>query len=86
MAKEPLAGGSPGARLLPPDTEENLQELSRPGMDDYLPLCCQRGSNTAMLRGPAINPMRWFKIITWPGRRKLYCEENGGLCRGWQAG
>lgn len=56
-------------RLLPPDTEENLQELFKEkDWTDYLPIVLPTEERVAaMLKGTSHRPEELVKTIAWPG-------------------
>jgi hypothetical protein len=70
--EEQLTGLPEGAvepRLLPPDTEENLQELFKEkDWTDYLPVTMPTEERvTAMLKGTSHTPDEVVKVLSWPG-------------------
>jgi hypothetical protein len=65
-------------RLLPPDTEDNLQELFKANdWTDYLPVVLPTEERVAaMLRGTSHQPYEVIKTIAWPGGgRRLTVEK-----------
>jgi hypothetical protein len=71
--KEKISGPPPEAkvepRLLPPDTEENLQQIFKDNdWTDYLPIILPTEERVAaMLKGTSQPPDKVIKKINWPG-------------------
>ena len=84
-ADEQLTGLPEGAlepRLLPPDTEENLQEFFK-GKDwtDYLPVVLPTEERVAaMLEGTSHKPDEVVKTIMWPGGGQQLTVEKVAVC------
>jgi len=84
-ANEQLTGLPEGAlepRLLPPDTEENLQEFFK-GKDwtDYLPVVLPTEERVAaMLEGTSHKPDEVVKTIMWPGGGRQLTVEKVAVC------
>jgi hypothetical protein len=80
-ADEQLTGLPVSARepqLLPPDTEENLQQFFKSrDLTDYLPVTLPTEDKVAaMLKGSSHNPAEIVKTLTWPGGgRQLTVEK-----------
>jgi hypothetical protein len=80
-ADEQLTGLPPSAlepRLLPPDTEDNLQEYFKSrDLTDYLPVILPTEERVAaMLKGTSHKPDELVKNLNWPGGgRKLTVEK-----------
>lgn len=80
-ADEQLRESTPAAqepRLLPPDTEANLQELFKErDWTDYLPIVLPTEERVAaMLKGTSHRPNEVVKTIAWPGGgRRLTVEK-----------
>jgi hypothetical protein len=73
-----LAGVSEEPRLLPPDSEEKLQEFFKSrDWTDYLPVILPTEERVAaMLKGTSHKPDELVKVINWPGgARKLTVEK-----------
>ena len=78
----PVAALEP--RLLPPDTEENLQELFKEkDWTDYLPVVLPTEERVAaMLKGTSHKPDEVVKTMSLAGRwTAAYRGKGGGLCR-----
>jgi hypothetical protein len=84
--KEKISGEPPEAksepRLLPPDTEENLQRLFKQNdWTDYLPITLPTEPRVAaMLKGTAHKPDEVVKTLTWPGGARQLTVEKAAVC------
>ena len=84
--KEKIKGAPPEAapepRLLPPDTEENLQRLFKDkDWTDYYPVVLPTEERvTRMLRGTSHKPDQVIKTITWPGGARPLTVEKAAVC------
>ena len=69
-------------RLLPPDTEENLQELFKAkDWTDYLPIVLPTEEKVAaMLKGTSHKPDEVVKTMTWPGGGRQLTVEKVAVC------
>jgi hypothetical protein len=69
-------------RLLPRDTEENLQELFKAkDWTDYLPVVLPTEEKVAdMLKGTSHKPDEVVKIINWPGGGRQLTVEKVAIC------
>jgi hypothetical protein len=84
-ADEQLTGLPEGAlepRLLPPDTEENLQELFKAkDWTDYLPVVLPTKERVAaMLKGTSHKPDEVVKTLNWPGGGRQLTVEKVAVC------
>ena len=84
-ADEQLTGLPKGAlepRLLPPDTEENLQEFFKEkDWTDYLPVVLPTEERVAaMLEGTSHKPDEVVKIMMWPGGGRQLTVEKVAVC------
>jgi len=84
-ADEQLTGLPEGAlepRLLPPDTEENLQEFFKvKDWTDYLPVVLPTEERVAaMLKGTSHKPDEVVKTMTWPGGGRQLTVEKVAVC------
>jgi hypothetical protein len=83
---ERISGESPEAkpepRLLPSDTEENLQRLFKKNdWTDYLPITLPTESRVAaMLKGTSRKPVEVVKTLTWPGGARQLTIEKTAVC------
>ncbi len=84
--KEKISGDPPTAkpepRLLPPDTDDNLQRLFKEkDWTDYLPVTLPTESRVAaMLRGTSHKPDEIVKTINWPGGSRPLTVEKVAVC------
>jgi hypothetical protein len=84
--EEQLTGPPPAAatepRLLPPDTEEKLQELFKTkDWTDYLPVVLPTVERVAaMLKGTSHKPDEIVKTLTWPGGARQMTVEKVAAC------
>ncbi len=84
--KEKISGDPPEAkpepRLLPPDTEENLQRLFKEkDWTDYLPITLPTEARVAaMLKGTSRKPDEIVKTINWPGGARPLTVEKAAVC------
>ena len=84
--KEKISGEPPDAkpelRLLPPDTEENLQRLFKQNdWTDYLPITLPTEPRVAaMLKGTSHKPDEVVKTLTWPGGARQLTVEKAAVC------
>jgi hypothetical protein len=69
-------------RLLPPDTEENLQGLFKSrDWTDYLPIVLPTEDRVeAMLKGTSHKPSEVVKTINWPGGARQVTVEKVAVC------
>ncbi len=74
--------GTVESRLLPPDTEENLQRLFKErDWTDYLPVVLPTEERVeAMLKGTSHKPDEIVKTITWPGGARQLTVEKTAVC------
>ena len=84
-ADEQLTGLPEGAlepRLLPPDTEENLQEFFKEkDWTDYLPIVLPTEERVAaMLKGTSHKPDEVVKTLVWPGGGRQLTVEKVAVC------
>ena len=82
---EQLTGLPEGAlepRLLPPDTEENLQEFFKEkDWTDYLPVVLPTEERVAaMLKGTSHKPDEVVKTLMWPGGGRQLTVEKVAVC------
>jgi hypothetical protein len=72
----------PEPRLLPPDTEENLQRFFKDqGWTDYNPIVIPTEKRVSlMLRGTAHKPDEIVKTVTWPGGARPLTVEKAAIC------
>jgi hypothetical protein len=84
--KEKISGEPPDAkpapRLLPPDTEDNLQRLFKQNdWTDYLPVTLPTEPRVAaMLKGTSHKPDEVVKTLTWPGGARQLTVEKAAVC------
>ncbi len=84
--KEKIKGVPPEAapepRLLPPDTEENLQRLFKEkDWTDYNPVILPTEARVArMLKGTSHKPDEVVKTVTWPGGARPLTVEKAAIC------
>ena len=84
--KEKISGEPPDAkpkpRLLPPDTEENLQRFFKQNdWTDYLPITLPTEPRVAaMLKGTSHRPDEVVKTLTWPGGARQLTVEKAAVC------
>jgi hypothetical protein len=84
--KEKYTGKPPEAkvepRLLPPDTEDKLQQLFKDNdWTDYNPIILPTEERVAeMLTGTSQNPDKVVKVITWPGGARNLTVEKVAVC------
>ena len=80
--KGPAPEAKPEARLLPPDTEENLQRLFKEkDWTDYAPVILPTEKRVArMLQGTSHKPDEIIKIVTWPGGARPLTVEKAAIC------
>jgi hypothetical protein len=84
--KEKISGNPPEAtpepRLLPPDTEDNLQRLFKDkDWTDYLPITLPTEERVAaMLKRTSRKPEEVVKIIDWPGGSRALTVEKVAIC------
>ncbi len=84
--KEKYAGKPQNAkvepRLLPPDTEDNLQQLFKDNdWTDYLPIILPTEERVAaMLKGSSQKPDKVVKVINWPGGKRSMTVEKVAVC------
>ncbi len=83
--EEQLTGFPPSAtepRELPPDTEENLQELFKArDWTDYLPIVLPTEDRVAaMIKGTSHKPDEVVKTITWPSGGRQLTVEKVAIC------
>jgi hypothetical protein len=84
--KEKISGAppeaKPEARLLPPDTEDNLQRLFKEkDWTDYLPVNLPTELRVAaMLKGTSHKPDEVVKTINWPGGSRPLTVEKAAVC------
>jgi len=84
--KEKISGEAPEAklepRLLPPDTEENLQRLfKQKDWTDYLPITLPTEARVAaMLKGTSRKPDEVVKNLNWPGGSRKLTVEKVAVC------
>lgn len=84
--KEKISGDPPEAkpelRLLPPDTEENLQRLFKDkDWTDYLPVTLPTEARVAaMLKGSSHKPDEIVKTVNWPGGARPLTVEKAAVC------
>lgn len=69
-------------RLLPPDTEDNLQQLFKDNdWTDYLPIILPTEERVAaMLKGTSQKPEKVVKVINWPGGKRSMTVEKVAVC------
>ena len=69
-------------RELPPDTEENLQELFKSrDWTDYLPIVLPTAERVAaMLKGTSHKPDEVVKTLNWPGGARQLTVEKVAIC------
>ncbi len=69
-------------RLLPPDTEDNLQQLFKDNdWTDYLPIILPTEERVAaMLKGTSQKPDKVVKVINWPGGKRSMTVEKVAVC------
>ena len=69
-------------RLLPPDTEENLQEFFKErDWTDYLPVVLPTEERVAaMLKGTSHQPYEVIKTLAWPGGGRRLTVEKVAVC------
>lgn len=83
---EKISGNPPEAtpepRLLPPDTEDNLQRLFKDkDWTDYLPVTLPTEERVAaMLKRTSHKPEEVVKIINWPGGARPLTVEKVAIC------
>jgi len=83
---EKISGDSPEAkqepRLLPPDTEDNLQRLFKENdWTDYLAITLPSEARVAaMLKGTSHKPDEIVKTINWPGGLRQMTVEKVAVC------
>ena len=72
----------PEPRLLPPDTEDNLQRLFKDKeWTDYYPVILPTEERVSeMLRGTSRKPDEVIKTITWPGGARPLTVEKAAVC------
>jgi hypothetical protein len=72
----------PEPKLLPPDTEENLQRLFKDqGWTDYNPIVLPTEKRVArMLQGSSHKPDEIVKTVTWPGGARPLTVEKAAIC------
>jgi hypothetical protein len=75
-------GGAPQPRLLPADTEENLQQLFKDkDWTDYAPIVLPTEARVAaMLKGTSHKPEEVVKTITYPGGARKLTVEKAAIC------
>jgi hypothetical protein len=84
--KEQLSGEAPEAkaepRLLPPDTEDNLQRFfKQKDWTDYLPITLPTESSVAaMLNGTSHKADEVVKTLSWPGGSRPLTVEKVAVC------
>jgi len=84
--KEKIKGAPPEAkpepRLLPADTEENLQQLFKDkDWTDYNPIILPTEERVAaMLTGTSQKPDKQVKVLDWPGGRRVLTVEKVAVC------
>jgi hypothetical protein len=84
--KEKISGPAPEAkaepRLLPPDTEDNLQRLFKDrDWTDYLPVTLPTEARVAaMLKHSSHKPEEVVKTINWPGGSRPLTVEKVAVC------
>ncbi len=84
--KEKISGDAPEAkaepRLLPPDTEDNLQRLfKQKDWTDYLPITLPTEERVAaMLKGTSHKPDEVVKTLNWPGGSRQLTVEKVAVC------
>jgi hypothetical protein len=84
--KEKIKGAPPEAtpepRLLPPDTEDNLQRLFKDkDWTDYYPIILPTEERVAqMLAATSHKPDEVVKTITWPGGARPLTVEKAAVC------
>jgi hypothetical protein len=85
-ANEKVKGRPPEAppepRLLPPDTEDNLQRLFKDKeWTDYSPVILPTEARVArMLQGTSRKPDEIVKTVTWPGGARPLTVEKAAVC------
>jgi hypothetical protein len=83
---EKISGAAPDAkaepRLLPPDTEDNLQRLfKQKDWTDYLPIILPTESRVAaMLKGTSRKAEEVVKVLNWPGGSRPLTVEKVAVC------
>jgi hypothetical protein len=84
--EEQISGPAPEAaaepRLLPPDTEDNLQQLFKDkDWTDYNPIILPTEERVmAMLKGTSQPPDKVVKVLSWPGGRRSLTVEKTAVC------
>lgn len=84
--KEKIKGAPPEARteprLLPPGTEDALQQLFKDNdWTDYNPIILPTEERVAaMLKGTSQPPDKQVKVINWPGGRRVLTVEKVAVC------
>lgn len=79
--KGPAPEAKPQARLLPPDTEENLQQLFKDqDWTDYNAIILPTQERVArMLKGTSHAPDEVIKTVTWPGGSRPLTVEKAAI-------
>ena len=83
---EKIKGAPPNAkvepRLLPPDTEDNLQQLFKDNdWTDYNPIILPTEERVAeMLKGTSRKPTDKVKELNWPGGKRTMTVEKVAVC------
>jgi hypothetical protein len=83
---EKVKGAPPNAkvepRLLPPDTEDNLQQLFKDNdWTDYNPIILPTEERVAeMLKGTSRKPTDKVKELNWPGGKRILNVEKVAVC------
>ena len=72
----------PEPRLLPADTEDNLQQLFKDNdWTDYNPIILPTEERVAeMLKGTSQKPDKQVKVLDWPGGRRVLTVEKVAVC------
>jgi len=84
--REKIKGAPPEARaeprLLPPDTEDNLQQLFKDrDWTDYNPIILPTEERVAaMLKGTSQPPDKQVKVLNWPGGKRVLTVEKAAVC------
>jgi hypothetical protein len=84
--KEKIEGKPPEAkiepRLLPPDTEDNLQQFFKDNdWTDYNPIILPTEERVAaMLKGTSQKPDKVVRVLTWPGGARSMTVEKVAVC------
>jgi hypothetical protein len=84
--KEKISGKPPETkvepRLLPPGTEESLQQLFKDNdWTDYLPIILPTEERVAaMLKGTSQKPDKKIKDLNWPGGSRTFTVEKAAVC------